>query len=353
MALPNYVKFQRGSLVAYNRLSQKDDNTLYFVYESSTATTGSLYLGDKLISNNVGGSGVNNLSELSDVIVNGANTGDFLVLNSEGKWTSVSASGVAQAILSAGGNFVTIDENQFQFNAVDGKLELKGYANATTGLVPVKGNDGLSWVSLPPDVSSTVGDLETSLQAANTAISAMQTELQAVDGKISQAIAGANHLTYEIVNDLNAITANNVIYLHSSETTAVNNIYQEYMLINGNPEIIGSTNMDLSQYVTSAAFASLESRVGDLEPVVGTLVTTATALTTAVAGLTTAVAGIRSDLNNLSPTTGDFVLVSTFNAVIGDLTAVNGVFNELQEDDSIAETLEDIYERLTWREISE
>ena len=111
MPLPNYVKFQRGSLTAYNRLSQKDENTLYFVYESPSSSTGSLYLGDKLISNNVGGSGVNNLSELADVIVTGAQTGDFLVLNSEGKWTAVSAADVAAAIQAAGGSFISIDNN--------------------------------------------------------------------------------------------------------------------------------------------------------------------------------------------------------------------------------------------------
>ena len=352
MALPNYVKFQRGTLVAYNRLAQKDENTLYFVYESSNSTTGSLYLGDKLISNNVGGSGVNNLSELADVIVNGARAGDFLVLNSEGKWTSISAADVAQAILSAGGNFVDIDENQFQFNA-NGKLELKGYNNATAGLVPVKSTTGISWTSLPPDLSSNVGNLESSLQAANTAITAMQTELQAVDGKILEAVSSANHLTYEIIGDLNAVTANNVIYLHMAENTATNNIYNEYMLINGSPEIIGSTNIDLSQYVTSATFASLDTRVTNLEPVVGNLSTTATALTTAVASLTTATAGLRTDLNALSAVTNNFVLVATFNAVVGDLSTVNSVYNTLNSDDSVSDTLIDIYERLTWQEISD
>ena len=351
MALPNYVKFQRGTLLAYNRLSQKDENTLYFVYESPNAATGSLYLGDKLISNNVGGSGVNNLSELSDVIVNGANTGDFLVLNSEGKWTSISASDVAQTILEAGGNFVSIDENQFQF--VNGDLSLKGYSNATTGLVPVKGSTGLDWVSLPPDLSSDVGDLESALQAANTAIAAIQDDLQTVDSRISQAVADANHLTYEIVNDLNAVTANNVIYLHSSSTSAVNNIYEEYMLINGNLEVIGSTNIDLSQYATSASVASLDSQLSALQPVVENLSTATSSLITDVAGLTTATAGLRTDLDALSAITNNFVLVSTFNAVVGDLTAVNSVYNNLNQDDSIAETLEDIYERLTWQEISE
>jgi len=99
--------------LAYNRLSQKDENTLYFIYDTEDNSKGTLYLGTRLIGSVGGSGGVSNLSELSDVIVSNANTGDFLVLNSEGKWTSVSASEVAQAILSAGGNFVTVDENEF------------------------------------------------------------------------------------------------------------------------------------------------------------------------------------------------------------------------------------------------
>lgn len=341
MALPNYVKFQRGTLTAYNRLSQKDVNTLYFVYESPNSVTGSLYLGDKLISNNVGGSGASSLAELSDVIVNAANTGDFLVLNSEGKWTSVSAADVAQTIISAGGNFVTIDEQEFQFNAVDGKLELKGFANATAGLVPVKGNNGLDWVSLPPDLTSSVGDLQAGLQAANTAISAIQGDLQAVDGKISAAIANANHLTREIISDLSAATANNVIYLYpNGASTATNNVYDEYMIINGRLERTGSTDVDLSQYATITAVTAIDNRLTALEPV--------------VADLVTATNGLRTDLDNfISTVTNNYVLISTFNSVIGDLTAVNGVMNNLNSDDSISETLIDIYDRLTWQEISE
>jgi len=69
-------------------------------------------LGSRLISANVGGSGVYSLSELSDVIVSEANTGDFLIKNSEGKWAAVSAETVAQTILELGSisNF-NINEN--------------------------------------------------------------------------------------------------------------------------------------------------------------------------------------------------------------------------------------------------
>jgi len=37
--------------------------------------------------------------------------------------------------------------------------------------VPVKGDTGLEWVSLPPDLSSNVGDLEAGLNAVNSTIS--------------------------------------------------------------------------------------------------------------------------------------------------------------------------------------
>ena len=331
MALPNYVKFQRGTLAAYNRLSVKDENTLYFIYDAEDNTKGTLYLGNRLIGSVGGSGGVNNLSELSDVLVSGANTGDFLVLNSEGKWTSVSASNVAQTILEAGGSFVSIDQQEFQFNAVNGNLELKGYANAATGLAAVKTSNGLGWASLPPDLSTQVGNLETGLSAANTAIAAIQTDLQAVDGKIAQAISQANHLSYEIINDLNAATAANVIYLYSNGTALGNNIYDEYMMVNNHLERIGSTDIDLSQYATSATVAALDTRVGSLE---------------------TDVSSLLSSVSALNALTGNYVLVSTFNAVVGDMSAVNSIYNNLNADDSIAETLIDIYDRLTWQEMT-
>ena len=50
MANYNFVKFQRGTLTAYNNLRVKDPDTLYFVYTDINSQYGSLYLGEKLIS---------------------------------------------------------------------------------------------------------------------------------------------------------------------------------------------------------------------------------------------------------------------------------------------------------------
>jgi len=61
MAIP-YVKFERGTIAAYNNLktnNKLNNDTLYFVYESSDSETGKLYLGTKLISG-----GVSNTSEV-------------------------------------------------------------------------------------------------------------------------------------------------------------------------------------------------------------------------------------------------------------------------------------------------
>lgn len=45
----NYVKFARGNIKAWESLRFKDPDTIYFIYENNASTTGSLYLGSKLI----------------------------------------------------------------------------------------------------------------------------------------------------------------------------------------------------------------------------------------------------------------------------------------------------------------
>lgn len=43
-----------------------------------------------------------------------------------------------------------------------------------------------------------------------------------------------------------------VIYLILKETEAENNLYDEYMFISGKPELIGSTQVDLTDYYTKS-----------------------------------------------------------------------------------------------------
>lgn len=328
MAVPNYVKFLRGTVAAYNRLAVKDDNTLYFVYQDGNDTRGKLYLGSRLISGDVG-SGSTTLADLTDVIVDGAEAGSFLVLNSDGNWIATSASDIAQTILEAGGNFVTIDEQEFQFNSVSGKLELKGYASASTGMMPVKGNNGIEWHAAPSNLDSRVGTLEGK-------VSTLETDFQSIDGRISNAIANASHLTYQVVESLDDAINENVVYLHSNNTESTIDRYKEFMVVNGQLEQIGSLSVDLSNYVT----------VGDLNTALANKVDNST-FSTFTTNLNSTLTSINNTLNNLD---NNYVTKTTFNTTVGDLSALSS-YNEL-EDVSIADNLADIYERLMWQDIS-
>lgn len=70
-ALPGYVKFLRGTKTAFDKIITKDNDTLYFIYDSEDQTKGSLYLGDKLIG---GGNGsataVTDINDLANVLIN-------------------------------------------------------------------------------------------------------------------------------------------------------------------------------------------------------------------------------------------------------------------------------------------
>lgn len=81
MANTPYVKFSRGSIAAYDKLSVKNDDTLYFVTDPSSKKS-KLYLGAELIS-----SEITTLSELQDLLITAASNKEVLAFDSDsGKW---------------------------------------------------------------------------------------------------------------------------------------------------------------------------------------------------------------------------------------------------------------------------
>lgn len=56
---------------------------------------------------------------------------------------------------------------------------------------------------------------------------------------IEQLKSAVGGLDYQIINDLTQVTKANVLYLMPLDTTGDNNVYNEYMYINGNAELIG------------------------------------------------------------------------------------------------------------------
>lgn len=115
MALENYVKFLRGTPTAYQALTKKDNDTLYFISENNSST-GVLYLGNKLI---LGGEDSQELSlrNLKDVLFSeNIKSGSLLVYEND-KWTNK-----------------TIDEIFQEFMVMSGATAEK---DGTSGLVPV------------------------------------------------------------------------------------------------------------------------------------------------------------------------------------------------------------------------
>lgn len=323
MATPKYVKFQRGKVESYNRLSTKDNDTLYFVYENNDDSKGKLYLGNRLISSVGEGDLVTSLADLTDVIINEAPAGSFLVKNSLGKWVATSAQEIAEIILTAGNSIVKIDENEFHFNSIDGNLELRGFSNATSGMVPVKEDNKLLWTSLPPNLSSEVTNLQ-------TIVNSISNELQAVDGKIATAINNSEHLKYKVINNISEAIRDNIIYLIPKVDSEIDNVYDEYMFVNGKLELIGSiNNINLEDYVTVDTFNQSLSFKAD---------------ESTVANLSSVVSDLQANLNN-------YVLTTTFNSVVGDLSSLT-TYNNLSPNTTISDTIIDIYQRLTWKEIS-
>lgn len=89
-ALPSYVKFLRGTKTAFDKIITKDNDTLYFIYDSEDQTKGSLYLGDKLIG---GGNGsataVTDINDLADVLISNVQDKQILAYDaSTKKWVN-------------------------------------------------------------------------------------------------------------------------------------------------------------------------------------------------------------------------------------------------------------------------
>lgn len=97
--MESYVKFLRGTPSAYNGLTNKDPNTLYFVSETNSSS-GILYLGTKVITSGGGGpGGATSLSDLSDVFFQGELKGKSFLVYENGHWTNKTAIDVVTDII--------------------------------------------------------------------------------------------------------------------------------------------------------------------------------------------------------------------------------------------------------------
>lgn len=100
----SYVKFLRGTESAFNKLTTKDNDTLYFIYNSEDASKGSLWLGNKqIITGTSGGSTTTelDLGDLKNVLISEIKDKDILSYDAiSGKWVNRSIDGIVAEVMS-------------------------------------------------------------------------------------------------------------------------------------------------------------------------------------------------------------------------------------------------------------
>lgn len=153
-----------------------------------------------------------------------------------------------------------VDGEVITYNA-DKELTLVGFADAATGARLQKTATGVEWVvpgsdgtmtdaevqQAINDLTQDVTNLGTNLDAVETSLTNVYTK-QETNSAIAAAIAAAGHLSREIVEALPETASENVIYMILRKGGTGQDVYNEYMYINGAWEIIGDTSVDLTGY---------------------------------------------------------------------------------------------------------
>lgn len=138
---------------------------------------------------------------------------------------------------------------------------ITGTINAPSGVIMQYlrvNNDGLSWLSRNILDSTNIVASLTSTSDTNV--------LAASQGKaLKDMIDAITGFSYEVVQTLPASGQNGKIYLVPIDESGgpSDNIYEEYIWVNNAWEMIGTTEMDLSNYVT---FTDLSTELADYTP---------------------------------------------------------------------------------------
>lgn len=91
------------------------------------------------------------------------------------------------------------------------------------------------------------------------------------DTKIGEAVAAQGHMKAQVVESTAQMTESNVLYLVKDDTVTGVDQYNEYILIDGTPTLIGSTSTDLTGYAKTAdqkvITDALNKRIDTLEAI--------------------------------------------------------------------------------------
>lgn len=373
MAL-NFVKFQRGSQEAYNKLKAShriEKDALYFIYDEQAPDNGGiLYLGEALIGGS-GLAGATQLADLLDITINdNIIEGSILQYNNlSKKWSPIS---IKTAIENANPNIVSISNGEkLETETIKEALRRINNDPNVSDIVFINGNpyifNGEDWEEL---IGTAINDKISNLESH---IDLIESD---INNKITEAIAKSNNLIYKKLNALPTLPVEdeevlkNTIFLIPKESPTDDNVYDEYMFIEGQYEkigVLGTGNLD--NYITTDTFnttvGTLESSISSISTEVSTLSGTTLNLQTISNNLTSKVNSIETQvgslqtqvndlseiINNLQPISGDFVTKTEFNTIVGDLNQL--LTNSGKESTTIVEEIIDLQNQVQWHVIAE
>ena len=360
--MPAFVKFSRGLISTYNRLTKKDPDTLYLVYETKEAINGLLYLGDKLIGS-VGGSTVLSLSQLSDVnLTDQIEDGMVLQYNGStggGQWQAARISGSNISIENTLSDITNPKEKDI---AIIGS-NVYIYHNNTW--VPLSDSSLLNRVNL---LETKVGEKSN----GDSPSTGLYKEIEDFKKEVytKQEIDNLQHLKYQIVESIDDIDLNNspvsIIYLVPKDNEEG---YIEYSVINGKLEPIGESDIDLSNYVTindprlltEIQQKKVDSLGFDQQQQKATINAAQVVDLNTVIQNNQFIKSVSQNAFQVTPegelqliaTPGvdlsDYVKVEIFNSTIGDLKSI---LNRQSDNSTLVEEINSIKQSLIWQEIN-
>lgn len=301
--MPNvnkYVKFIKGSLSAFNKLSEKDNSTLYFITDNETGNL-SLYLGNTLISSGNIDPEELSLQDLLDVTLSeDLKSGNILTFNGA-NWENTS---------------LEVLKSWLDIPEMPGEMEgATESSDGLSGLVPVPtsadrknflSGDG-KWTNIVPIIKA---ELETITKDAPEAFDT----LKEIADWISDDQSGATKLV-----------------------TRVGNLEG---LIETQEETLGL----------------LQTSVGNLETSVNTNSNNITILQNSVGTLESDIVKLQEAVDDLI-TGGDvdltgYVTTVDFRTIVGDLSNLNTSYIE-GDTTNLVNEINGINERLTWQELKD
>lgn len=325
-----YVKFIRGTPTAFEKLSPKSTDTLYFISETGSST-GKLYLGSKLISG-----GEASISELGQIIINTVKGNDVLVYDAEkGAWVNKAVTDVVSEMVGASDSMdgraglvprpISGDQDKVLTGA--GKWESVADLLPLDSDIFVIRDDKLT---LAPDFSQAkVGDI---LQVGASGA------LEWIQGVSSSQIDELlnNRLIRKIVDSVDSIDttaddATSYIYMVRNSNEEGDDFYDEYIVIGGRIEKIGNTSVDLSE------LNELSTRVDNLDKLINGVPESEGQA--AIKGLLDVI-----DLNE------EYVTKTTFENTVGDLSLLS---HREFAGSSLVDEINVLTARMTWQEIVE